>query len=313
MAGSFVDSVFDGVTLYNTEAIFENPRLNNVVVNIRVFYPTYYITLSGGIRANVENLYGRGARRAGLYLWNYTGDSILKNADFDKYDRWWAGTASSCTGIVRFVYTVKGKVMDHEGRPVAGARITVTDNQGNVYQTTSNDNGEFAVDVLSWMVQGTGQTGLNVDTVTDYNPFTIKIEHVDFLDLRTTMVLKQPIFLEAIMVPRRALLTTLPSALTFKEEEDVILVTQALDDNNTAVTNATIEARLMDANGNILVDFTPMTHIGDGVYRINFGKLPVGQYVVVYKATINNITTYGYDVFKVLSAYPDKRVDRDWR
>jgi len=292
------------INTYFLESLTQNPDFTLEEFSINLFSPTYYITLSSAFSGNVQGFTGRDSRTAAFYLFSFYGRVTIVNPDFDNLNRFWAGTASQCTGEIYINYTISGKVIDINGNPVYGANVTIMDNAGRTYTTFTNQTGDYLIVVTSYYIKGLGRTGLNNDTFVSFNPFKVIIDKYGYNRIEFDIVVDKPQNYLHVLVPKTATPFLYTQTTTFIYGEPISLFIQVTDENNKPY-NVNVSVRVVNSKGDIIVDYVDMYNNGFGIYTITFDQtykiFKPDLYFAIYKiVTPSGDVYYRVEPFKVI-------------
>ena len=236
---------------------------DNMVISTRTFYISRpYIKF---INMSVEtlNLYDRAKLIGGSfgesikfnklnsYYPNYIIDVLNLPKDLSDY---------LVTGYNRYLYvqySVKVRVVDHLGNPVANAKVTLYDKDDNVvFDLTTDENGEIPEQIVT--VQYYDAT-TSPPTLTDYNPFRLRIEKNGVKQAEFKLEIYEPIRMTVPVVSvYNAYAWT--NKVSYQLSENVFVFFRAYDWNNNFVSGLTVKAEITKPDGSTkVIDLTENT------------------------------------------------------
>jgi hypothetical protein len=257
------------------------------------FNETAPITFEYSQRATVVRLTAKSNTYL-VRLFSFFGNVTLVDAVTDSFNRYWAGTASQNTGTVHLAFTFSPRLVDALGNPVPGARVRLVSSQGTIaYDDYTNASGHApAKVVVSRVWRGRGQTGVNADTETDYNPFTLEVykDNMKVYSARVTIMspFTQDITVVYAISPRAEV-----GKSYYYVGEPAAIYAQFSDLSGVRVTGLTVNAYVTMPNGDVRLvplndDGVPPDQVaGDGVYTGLFTETHLaGTYYVTVEAVI---------------------------
>ncbi|RSN78313.1 hypothetical protein D6D85_01120, partial [Candidatus Methanodesulfokora washburnensis] len=228
-------------------------------------------------------------------LYSFSGTATFIDSVADSYDRIWAGTASQNTGTIYLAYTFSPRFIDASGNPLGGLRVRLIDAFGNVvYDDYTNSTTGVApskvITVKKWV--GIGSTGVNADTETNYNPFTLEIYRDGYKISSTKVTILNP-FTQDISVVHAVAPLTATSKSYYYINEPAVIYSQFSDLSGVKIKGLTVNAYITMPNGTVKViqlkdDGTaPDQTANDGIYTASFPNTDqVGTYFVKANTTI---------------------------
>jgi len=317
---------FNGIFINNlTSKVYNSSFLNAYFSIFRCNYDVYNVQflnniygIQGGTAISIEGLFANGgeapvafeyAQKVTVYgfvsrnttylarLVSFYGDCTLADVDTDTLSRNWAGTASYNTGILRLAYTFSPRILDQQGNPLAGALVRLTDRFGNVvYEDTTNVDGRCPPKLITVIVwKGKGQTGVNVDDETNYNPFNIEIYKDGYLIYKSKIIINRKYDLDvnvAYAISSKAFV----SKAYYEAGEHVIVHAEFLDSSGLRIKGLTVSAVVIKPDGTEVTialrddGVYPDEVANDGIYSGLFAETDLaGTYEVKVFTTINEV------------------------
>jgi hypothetical protein len=226
-------------------------------------------------------------------LHSFSGTATMIDAISDSLDRYWTGTGG--TGTLYLAYTFSPRFIDPSGNPLGGLRIRLINSQGTVvYDDYTNSTTGVApskvITVKKWV--GIGSTGVNADTETNYNPFTLEIYRDGYKISSTKVTILNP-FTQDISVVHAVAPLTATSKSYYYINEPAVIYSQFSDLSGVKIKGLTVNAYITMPNGTVKViqlkdDGTaPDQTANDGIYTASFPNTDqVGTYFVKANTTI---------------------------
>lgn len=197
-------------------------------------------------------------------------------------------------------YSVKAKVVDINGNPIEGALVRIYDRFNNKVAegTTNSDGYTEKFNVLVYYKYYSAPDTLEEEI--NYNPFRITVEKGGYPPFILVSDITEPMNVYAPLGEQKIMFGTLPYANVYEEEDEIILVTLVVLSDGTPVTDAVVKARVLKPDGEIVVDWSELSHLTQGIYIKNIGKLSKGNYIVQFHAEKNGLKTSATDSIQVL-------------
>ena len=286
--------LFNVVTMRGDSGIWGGTCLE--LEDYKSFNETSPITFEYSQNATVKRLTAKSNTYL-VRLFSFSGNVTLLDTVTDSFDRYWtgtAGTASQNTGTVYLAFTFSPRIIDPLGNPMAGVRVRLITSKGSVvYDDYTNTNGYAPAKVVTSKVwKGNGQTGVNADTETNYNPFTLEVYRDNYKIYSAKITILSP-FTQDITV----VYAISPKAEVGKSyyyvNESAIIYAQFTDLSGVKITGLTVYASITMPNGQVRLislndDGTPPDQIAnDGIYTGSFMETSLaGTYYVDVETTI---------------------------
>jgi hypothetical protein len=270
------------------------------------FGDTDPIAFEYGQIATVSKIIARGNTYLAR-LNSFSGNVTLVDVITDSFNRIWTGTASSNTGTLKLAFTFSPRLIDVMGNPLSGVRIILKDAFGNiVYDNTTDINGRApaqTIVVIKWV--GKAQTGVNADTETNYNPFTLEVfkDNYKVYSAKITILLSMT---QDITIPFSFTSTCYTNKASYSLNENVIVTAEFRDLSGLGVTGLSVDAIITKPDGT--KETITLNDVGNGVYTgayTNTGQ--VGTYYVEITTTIYGNTVKARASFDV--GIIEKRID----
>jgi hypothetical protein len=234
-------------------------------------------------------------------LLSFQGSATLVDVITDSFNRLWAGTASSNTGTLNLAFTFSPRLIDVAGNPLSGVRVTLKDVLGNtVYDNTTDINGiapPQIITVKKWV--GRGQLGVNVDTETSYNPFTLEIIKDNYKVYSAKITILSTIT-QDITIPFSFTSTCYTNKSEYSLNENVIITAEFRDLSNLGISGLSVNAKITKPDGTEKT--ISLSDMGNGIYTGQISGADtsqVGTYFVDISTTIYGNTVKAKASFEV--------------
>jgi hypothetical protein len=251
------------------------------------------ITFEYSQRATVKRLTAKSNTYL-VRLFSFFGNVTLLDTVTDSFDRYWTGTASQNTGTVYLAFTFSPRLVDASGNPMAGARVRLVSSQGSVvYDDYTNASGYAPAKVVASKVwKGNGQTGVNADTETDNNPFTLEVYRDNYKVYSAKITILSP-FTQDVAVAYAVSPRAEVGKSYYSVNEPATIYAQFSDLSGVRITGLAVNAYVTMPNGDVRLvplrddGVSPDQVAGDGIYTGLFAETHlVGTYYVDVEAAI---------------------------
>lgn len=234
-------------------------------------------------------------------LLSFNGSATLVDVITDSFKRLWAGTESLNTGTLSLAFTFSPKLIDVAGNPLSGVRVTLKDAFGNtVYNNTTDINGiapSQIITVTKWV--GAARTGVNADTETNYNPFTLEIIK-DNYKVYSAKITILSAMTKDITIPFSFISTCYTNKGEYFLGENVIVTAEFRDLSGLGITGLSVNAKITKPDGSEKT--ISLSDMGNGIYTGEISGADtsqVGTYFIDVSTTIYGNTVKAKTSFEV--------------
>jgi hypothetical protein len=232
-------------------------------------------------------------------LYSFYGNATLVDVTADSFDRYWTGTASLNTGTVNLAFTFSPRFLDPLGNPLAGCRVRLIDAFGNVvYDNYTDANGVAPSQVIivkKWT--GKASTGVNADTETSYNPFTLEVYKDSYKVFSAKVTIMAP-FTQDIAVSFSFMSECYTNKSYYGLNENAIITAEFRDLSGLGITGLSVTAEITKPDGTTTA--ISLSEKGGGAYEGTFtGTDQIGTYLVEASTSIYGNTVKAKASFTV--------------
>jgi peroxiredoxin len=204
-------------------------------------------------------------------------------------------------------FTFSPRLIDVSGNPLPGVRVILKDVFGNtVYDNTTDMNGRApsqTIVVIKWV--GKAQTGVNADTETNYNPFTLEVFKDNYKVYSAKITILSPMT-QDITIPFSFTSTCYTNKSGYSLNENVIVTAEFRDLSGLGINSLSVNAEITKPDGT--KETISLSDMGNGVYTGAYTNTnQVGTYYVEVTTTIYGNTVKARTSFDV--GIIEKKID----